>query len=89
MRALRMTPTRNNTGVAHENGSIESQHGHLKRGVAQALLLRGSVDFGEPRCLSYLDRQPDRPPTPAAASGVVQLECAALRALPPGRTTDW
>ena len=26
-----MTPSRNNTGVAHENGSIESAHGHLKR----------------------------------------------------------
>ena len=26
-----MTPTRNNRGVAHENGSIESSHGHLKR----------------------------------------------------------
>src|SRR5271157_4188578 len=40
-----MTPTRNNTGVAHENGAIESQHGHLKRVIAQALLLRGSADF--------------------------------------------
>ena len=40
-----MTPTRNNTGVAHENGAIESQHGHLKRVVAQSLLLRGGVDF--------------------------------------------
>jgi hypothetical protein len=26
-----MTPTRNNPGVSHENGSIESAHGHLKR----------------------------------------------------------
>src|SRR6266581_9379948 len=26
-----MTPTRNNRGVSHENGSIESAHGHLKR----------------------------------------------------------
>ena len=25
-----MTPTRNNNGVAHENGSVESSHGHLK-----------------------------------------------------------
>ena len=25
-----MTPSRNNHGVAHENGSIESSHGHLK-----------------------------------------------------------
>jgi transposase InsO family protein len=37
-----MTPTRNNPGVSHENGSIESAHGHLKRALADALLLRAS-----------------------------------------------
>ena len=37
--------TRNNRGKGHENGSIESAHGHLKRRVEQALLLRGSYDF--------------------------------------------
>jgi hypothetical protein len=42
-----MEPTRNNLGVAHENGSIESSHGHLKRAVADALLLRGSRDFAD------------------------------------------
>jgi hypothetical protein len=41
----RMEPTRNNCGVAHENGSIESAHGHLKRAVQDALLLRGATDF--------------------------------------------
>jgi hypothetical protein len=41
----RMQPTRNNTGIAHENGSIESPHGHLKNRIKQALLLRGSHDF--------------------------------------------
>ena len=40
-----MRPTRNNRGVAHENGSVESSHGHLKRTIEQALLLRGSRDF--------------------------------------------
>jgi transposase InsO family protein len=40
-----MTPTRNNPGVAHENGSIEAPHGHLKRALEQALLLRGSRNF--------------------------------------------
>ena len=35
-----MVPTRNNRGVAHENGAIESRHGHVKTRVAQALLLR-------------------------------------------------
>ncbi len=40
-----MEPTRNNRGIAHENGSIESRHGHLKARLEQALLLRGSSDF--------------------------------------------
>ena len=39
-----MIATRNNPGLAHENGAIESRHGHLKRGIEQALLLRGSRD---------------------------------------------
>lgn len=40
-----MIPTRNNRGKGHENGSVEAAHGHLKRRIAQALLLRGSHDF--------------------------------------------
>jgi hypothetical protein len=40
-----MVPTRNNRGESHENGSVESPHGHFKRRLAQALLLRGSSDF--------------------------------------------
>src|SRR5213592_1422305 len=42
-----MRPTRNNRGIAHENGSIESSHGHLKRTIADALLLRGTADFDD------------------------------------------
>lgn len=41
----RLQPTRNNTGIAHENGSIESPHGHLKNRIEQAIYLRGSADF--------------------------------------------
>ena len=41
----RLAPTRNNKGIAHENGAIESPHGHLKNRLTQALLLRGSHDF--------------------------------------------
>ena len=37
--------TRNNRGKGHENGSVEAAHGHLKRRLEQALLLRGSYDF--------------------------------------------
>jgi hypothetical protein len=43
----RMTPTRNNKGVAHENGSIESSHGHLQNAIRDALLMRGTRDFGD------------------------------------------
>ena len=41
----RMTPTRNNKGIAHENGSVESSHGHLKNRIKQIIYLRGSRDF--------------------------------------------
>ena len=37
--------SRNNLGVAHENGRVESPHGHLKWRIEQSLLLRGSSDF--------------------------------------------
>lgn len=40
-----MVPTRNNKGVSHENGSVESSHGHLKNRIAQELLLRGNNNF--------------------------------------------
>ena len=38
-------PTRCNLGKSHENGAIESPHGHLKNRIKQALLLRGSNNF--------------------------------------------
>lgn len=40
-----LEPTRNNTGIAHENGSIESSHGYFKGRLRQALYLRESMDF--------------------------------------------
>jgi hypothetical protein len=55
-----MMPTRNNLGVAHENGSIESSHGHLKKALEDALLLRGSRDF------DHLDGYPKASATSSA-----------------------
>jgi hypothetical protein len=43
----RMTPTRNNAGIARENGSIEGPHGHLKRAVEDAILMRATPDFDD------------------------------------------
>jgi hypothetical protein len=51
-----MDPTRNNRGVAHENGSIESAHGHTKKAVKDALLMRGTSDFdGLANYLRFID----------------------------------
>ena len=61
-----MQPTRNNRGVAHENGAIESAHGHLKKAVARRLADARDQRLRRPRQLSPLhrrDRQPqERPP---------------------------
>lgn len=40
-----MTPSRNNPGIAHENGAIECANGSFKRRLSQALKLRGSTRF--------------------------------------------
>ena len=83
-----MTPTRNNVGIAHENGAVESHHGHLKRGVAQGLLLRGSADFDSLDVYrAWIADLVGR--RNARRSKMVQLECTALRPLPPARTTDY
>ena len=40
-----MVATRNNRGVAHENGAIESRNGHVKVRLEQSLELRGHTNF--------------------------------------------
>ncbi|MCM5693044.1 IS21-like element ISRm9 family transposase, partial [Sinorhizobium meliloti] len=42
-----MKASRNNRGVAHENGAVEGSHGDLKRELEDALLLRGTRDFAD------------------------------------------
>ncbi len=83
-----MTATRNNPGVAHENGSIESPNGHLKRRLGQALLQRGSLDFG---CLAdyrrFVALVCDR--HNARRRALVATEREKLAELPKRRTTDF
>ncbi len=84
----KMTPTRNNPGVSHENGSIESAHGHLKRALADALLLRGSRDFDD---LSAWRRFVDEIVGRHNARNIkrIDLERAALKELPARKTADY
>ena len=42
---LGVIATRNNRGVAHENGAIEGPHRHWKRRLEQQLIQRGSREF--------------------------------------------
>jgi hypothetical protein len=83
-----MAPTRNNRGVAHENGSIESSHGHLKKGLGDALLLRGSVDFDDLAAYRrFLDEIVSR--RNARNGKRIDIERAVLKALPVRRTSDY
>ena len=84
----RMTPTRNNRGVAHENGSIESAHGHLKNAVRDALLMRGSADFADLATYrAFLDEIVGR--RNATHGKRIAAERAYLQSLPEHRTTDF
>lgn len=83
-----MTPTRNNPGEAHENGTVEAAHGHLKRRIDQALKRRGSRDFDT--IVDYrlfvaalIDRHNKRRHTQVA------VEAALLKPLPERRSTDF
>jgi hypothetical protein len=82
-----MTPTRNNRGLAHENGAIEGPHAHLKRSIQQALLLRGSSDFAD---LASYRRFVDEVVghTNARRHRALEIERARLKPLPSRRTDD-
>jgi hypothetical protein len=84
----RMEPTRNNRGVAHENGAIESPHGHLKQAIRDALLMRGTLDFedlGSYR--AFLDEIVGR--KNARNRLRIDAERALLQPLPDTRTADY
>jgi hypothetical protein len=84
----RMEPTRNNRGVAHENGSIESPHGHLKQAIEDALLLRGTRDFVDLNAYRrFVDEIVGR--RNARNRKRLDLERSALQLLPARRTTDY
>ena len=83
-----MTPSRNNRGVAHENGSIESAHGHLKKTIRDALLMRGSAAFDDLaayRC--FIDEVIAAKNRRVAAR--IDAERAHLQPLPDRRTSDY
>lgn len=83
-----MSPSRNNRGVSHENGGIESPHGHLKRRIKQAFLLRGSCDFNSLEAYQCWLEQITNQHNRRNAKGV-DIERLALQPLPTYRTADY
>lgn len=84
----RMAPTRNNRGVSHENGSIESAHGHLKAAIRDALLMRGTPDFPDlTGYRAFVDEAVGR--RNAARAKRIAAERTYLQPLPTNRTTDF
>jgi hypothetical protein len=83
-----MRPTRNNRGVAHENGAIESPHGHLKSAARDALLLRGSTDFADLAAYRrFIDEIVSH--NNARNGKRIDAERPFLKALPAERTSDY
>ena len=88
MRHYEMTPSRNNPGVALENGSIESPHGHLKKTLEDALLMRGSRDFDDLDAYRrFVDEIIGR--QNANNRKRIELERPHLAGLPKRRTADF
>jgi transposase InsO family protein len=83
-----MQPSRNNRGIAHENGSIESPHGHLKSAIRDALLLRGSANFLDLESYRrFIDEILSR--KNARNERRITAERARLQPLPAQRTCDY
>jgi len=81
-------PTRNNLGKSHENGSIESPHGHFKNRLHQAVLLRGSNDFTNTADYQQLiDSVIER--LNLNCSQKFEIERQHLQPLPPYRSVDY
>ena len=83
-----MTPSRNNRGIAHENGAIESAHGHLKRVIRDALLLRGSPAFVDLEAYRRFIAEITGRQNPHHAARI-DAERATLQQLPSQRTADY
>jgi len=83
-----MTASRNNPGLAHENGTVEAANRHLKTALDQALILRGHRDFDTlDHYCRFVREVVARRNTRSAK--LFAVERAALRPLPERRSADF
>ena len=87
---LGLIATRNNKGIAHENGAIEGAHAHFKRRLRQQLIKRGNREFGSEQ--EYRDLVIQVQDSLNRRSGVqqkLQIEKQHLQPLPVYRYPDY
>jgi transposase len=77
-----------NVGCPNENGTVESQNGHLKRQLKQHLILRGSRDFAsEAQYDRFLHDVLER--ANGARAEKVACELKEMKDLPPTRLSEY
>ena len=87
---LGVIATRNNRGVAHENGAIEGPHRHWKHRLEQHLALRGSRDFAtEAEYRLLVTQVNDTLNGRTEVKGRLEIERLHLQPLPVERFADY
>ena len=87
---LGVIATRNNRGVAHENGAIEGPHRHWKHRLEQQLIQRGSRDFATETDYRQLVAQVSASlNNRAEVEGKLAIERLHLQPLPVERFADY
>jgi len=87
---LGVIATRNNRGVAHENGAIEGPHRHWKRRLEQQLIQRGSRDFATEAEYRQLVAQVTASlNSRTEVAGKLEIERLHLQPLPVERFADY
>ena len=85
-----MIATRNNRGVAHENGAIEGPHRHWKHRLEQQLLQRGSRDFAtEAEYRQLVSQVTNTLNSRHEVAGRLEIERLHLQPLPVERFADY
>jgi hypothetical protein len=83
-----MVPMRINRGKSHENGAVESAHGHFKNRIRQQLIIRGNNDFASLEEYRSFVADAVREHNQKHASKI-EIERAALKSLPSTQAADY
>ncbi len=87
---LGVTATRNNRGVAHENGAIEGPHRHWKHRLEQQLIQRGSREFAtETEYRQLVSQVTTTLNSRHEVAGRLEIERLHLQPLPVERFADY